>query len=117
MQKGALMYYRNEVIKYFQNNRILALQFDRTLAEVRKMVSDQISLIGSGAQRALYYSSCFTNEYQDVCKQQNQEDIRFAIALGRIVKGDSVVYEMLKLYFNEILKYKTAQQIEKIKKY
>ncbi len=110
------MYYRNEVQGYFKNNRILALKFDRALSSVRVGVSNQIEMIGSGAKRALYYSSCFTSEYQDVCKQQKQEDIRFTIGPGRVIEGDSVVFEMVKVYFDEIFKSKTTQQLEKIKK-
>ncbi|EPG6797028.1 hypothetical protein NOX19_001497 [Klebsiella aerogenes] len=110
------MYYRNEVQGYFKNNRILALKFDRALSSVRVGVSNQIEMIGSGAKRALYYSSCFTSEYQDVCKQQKQEDIRFTIGLGRVIEGDSVVFEMVKVYFDEVFKSKTTQQLEKIKK-
>lgn len=70
------MYCGNEVISYLQSNKILALKLDHALTGVGKAVSNQIETIGAGARRALYYTSCFTDEYQDVCQQQKR---RYAI--------------------------------------
>ncbi|RKQ41188.1 hypothetical protein [Enterobacter sp. R1(2018)] len=109
------MYYSNEVIGYLQSNKILALKLDRALAGIGKAVSNQIETIGSGAKRALYYSSCFTDEYQDVCQQQKIEDIRFRDAGYRLLRYGDIVYDMLKIYFEELLKYKTSEQLENIK--
>ncbi len=110
------MYNNNEVISYLQANRILTLKLDHALIGVGKAVSNQIKTIGAGAKRALYYTSCFTDEYQDVCQQQKTEDIRFRNAVIRIIQHGDVVYKMLHIYFEEIFKYKTSDQIERIKK-
>ncbi|VDR30009.1 Uncharacterised protein [Raoultella terrigena] len=110
------MYYRNEVISYLQANRILALKLDHALTGVGKTVSEQIKLTGAGAKRALYYASCFTDEYQDVCQRQKSEDVRFTMGVTHLLRHSDVVYEMLKIYFEEIFKYKTSDQIEHIKK-
>ncbi len=75
------MYYRNEVIRYLQSHNILALKLDHALAGVENAVADQIALTGAGAKRALYYASCFTDEYQDVCQRQKNEDGRFTLAV------------------------------------
>lgn len=109
------MYYRNEVISYLQANKILALKLDHALTGVGKAVSNQIETIGAGARRGLYYTSCFTYEYQDVCQQQKAEDIRFAKGVYHILRREDVVYEMLKIYFEEIFRYKTSDQLEHIK--
>ncbi len=109
------MYYSNEVISYLQANKILALKLDHALTGVGKAVSNQIETIGAGATRALYYTSCFTDEYQDVCQRQKTEDIRFAKSLYHILRREDVVYDMLKIYFEEIFRYKTSDQIEHIK--
>ncbi|ROR94325.1 hypothetical protein [Raoultella terrigena] len=110
------MYYRNEVISYLQANRILALKLDHALTGVGKTVSEQIKLTGAGAKRALYYASCFTDEYQEVCQRQKSEDVRFTMGVTQLLQHGDVVYEMLKIYFEEIFKYKTSDQIEHIKK-
>lgn len=110
------MYYSNEVISYLQANKILSLKLDHALTGVGKAVSDQIGTISAGAKRALYYTSCFTYEYQDVCQQQKTEDIRFAKGVYHLLRHEDVVYEMLKIYFEEIFKYKTSDQLEYIKR-
>lgn len=110
------MYYSNEVISYLQANKILALKLDHALTGVRKAVSNQIETIGAGATRALYYTSCFTDEYQDVCQKQKTEDVRFAKGVYHILRREDVMYEMLQIYFEEIFRYRKSDQIEYIKK-
>ncbi len=109
------MYYRNDVINYFQANKILALKLDHELAGVGKAVSNQIETIGAGATRVLYYTSCFTDEYQDVCQKQKSEDIRFTKGVYHIIRDGDVVYEMLRIYFEQVFRYKTSDQLEHIK--
>ncbi|WP_342755342.1 hypothetical protein AAGQ96_09385 [Pantoea sp. MBD-2R] len=107
--------YNNEVISYLQANNILALKFEHALKGVEKTVSNQIEMIGAGVTRALYYTSCFTDEYQDVCQQQKTEDIRFSRAIYRLIQHGNIVCDMLEIYFEEIFKYKTSDQLENIK--
>ncbi|WP_455426385.1 hypothetical protein [Dryocola sp. LX212] len=109
------MYYKNDVISYLQANNILALKLDHALSGVGKAVSKQIDTIGAGAKRALYYASCFTDEYQDVCRQQRIEDSRFAMGVTRLLQHGGVIDEMLKIYFEELFRYKTSDQLEHIK--
>jgi len=110
------MYYSDQVIRYLQANNILALKLDHALAGVGKAVSNQIETIGAGATRALYYTSCFTAEYQDVCQKQKSEDMRFAKGVYHVIWHRDVVCEMLKIYFEEIFRHKTSVQLEHIKK-
>ncbi|HDG1708460.1 TPA: hypothetical protein PFE25_001596 [Kluyvera ascorbata] len=110
------MYKNNEVISYLQANKILALKLDHALSGVGKAVSNQIETIGAGATRALYYTSCFTDEYQDVCQKQKFEDIRFTKGVHYIIRHGDVVHEMLKIYFEEVFLEKTSDQLEHIKK-
>lgn len=109
------MYYRNDVIRYLQSNNILALKLDHAVAGVQEAVSNHIDIIGAGATRAIYYTSCFTDEYQDVCKKQRTEDLRFLYGVIQLWQHRDVVYEMLKVYFDEIFKHKKSEQLEVIK--
>lgn len=109
------MFDNNEVTSYLQANKILALKLDKALAGVRTSVSNQVETIGAGAKRALYYTSCFTDEYQDVCLAQKTEDIRFKNGVIHLLQNGNVAYDMLKIYFEEIFKYKTSEQLENIK--
>lgn len=110
------MNYNNDVISYLQSNNILALKLDRVLTGVREMVSRQIETIGAGAKRALYYTSCFTDDYQDVCRNQKNEDIRFKNGVVHVFQKNDVAYEMLRIYFEQIFQYKTSEQLENIKR-
>ncbi|QSW35985.1 hypothetical protein KQ929_17940 [Leclercia pneumoniae] len=110
------MYYRNDVISYLQSNKILAVKLDHAVAGVKMAVTNQIETMGAGATRALYYTSCFTDEYQDVCKRQQTEDRRFLYGVVNLLQRKDVVYELLKVYFEEIFKNKTAEQLDRIKK-
>lgn len=110
------MNYNNDVISYLQANNILALKFDRALTGVREMVTSQIETIGAGAKRALYYTSCFTDDYQDVCRNQKNEDIRFANGVVHVFQNNDIAYEMLRIYFEQIFQYKTSEQLDNIKR-
>jgi len=110
------MYNNNEVINYLQANKILALKLDHAVSAVGQQVTNQVETLGKGATRLLYYTSCFTDEYNDVCQQQKTEDLRFRNGVIRIIQDGDVVYEMLRIYFEEIFKYKTNDQLEHIKK-
>ncbi len=69
------MYYKDDIISYLQSNNILALKLDHAITGVRHAILDQINTIGSGARRALYYTSCFTEDYYDVCENQKMRII------------------------------------------
>jgi hypothetical protein len=110
-----MMYGNTEVIRYLQANNILAIKLDHAVSGAGKMISEQLNTIQTGAKRALYYTSCFTDEYNDVCQKQKSEDIRFKNCVIRLLQHYDVTFEMLKIYFEEILKYKTSDQLEHIK--
>jgi len=110
------MYYKEEIINYLQSNNILALKLDHALTGVGDFVSNQIETIGAGAKRALYYTSCFTDEYQDVCKNQKNEDIRFTKGIHQILQHRDIIHKIMAIYFDEIFKNKTSEQLEHIKK-
>lgn len=115
-RQGAIMYYSNVVISYLQANKILAMKLDRAVSGIEQRVSGQVKTIGAGVTRILYYTSCFTDEYQDVCKKQKNEDVRFAKGIYHLLQRKNNVYEMLKIYFEEIFKHKTTEQLEHIKR-
>lgn len=106
----------NEVISYLQANKILALKLEHAVSAVGERLINQVDTLGKGASRLLYYTSCFTDEYNDICQQQKTEDRRFRNAVFRILQHVDVIYEMLRIYFEEVLKYKTNTQLEYIKK-
>ena len=89
------MYYSNVVISYLQTNKILAIKLERAVSGIEQRVSSQVKTIGAGVTRTVYYTSCFTDEYQDVCKKQKNEDVRFAKGIYNLLQRNDIVYEML----------------------
>lgn len=67
------MYNNSEVISYLQANKILAMKLDHAVNAVGKQVAEQVKSIGAGTTRALYYTSCFTDEYNDVCLRKKMK--------------------------------------------
>lgn len=107
----------NQIITYLQNNKILALKLDHAVSGVGQQVAEQIKTISAGATRLLYYTSCFTDEYNDVCQRQKTEDLRFRDNVYQLLRHGDVILDMLKIYFSELLRYKTSQQLEYIKQW
>lgn len=110
------MHYNREIINYLQSNNILASKLDHALIGVSHAVANQLNIIEAGAQRALYYSSCLTQDYQDVCQKQKKEDIRFVKGVNRILSHGDTIAEMLKIYFELIFRHRNNSQIDRIKK-
>ncbi len=49
-------------------------------------------------------------------KKQKNEDVRFAKGIYHLLQRKNIVYEILKIYFEEIFKHKTTEQLEHIKR-
>lgn len=109
------MNYKENVISYLQANNILALKLDHALTGVSSAVSNQAGMIGAGAKRALYYTSCLTDDYYDVCEKQQKEDYRFSLGVLRLLQHGSIISEMFEIYFQDIFRHKTNEQLEHIK--
>ncbi|EGQ5283118.1 hypothetical protein [Enterobacter hormaechei] len=98
------MYHSEEIIRQLQNQKILAMKLDRAARAVGEEVKGHLSNIGAGAQRLLYYTSCFTDEYYEVCTRQNLEDARFRKGIAHLVSRWSIVFDMINVYVEELVK-------------
>lgn len=79
------------------------------------MVS-QLEHIELGTQRLVYYTSCFTENYQDVCANQKKEDTRFMLALVQLAKHWHVVGMMIKIYVDLLLQNTGEDGIQRIQR-
>ncbi|MEW5561265.1 hypothetical protein AB1287_13615 [Enterobacter asburiae] len=111
------MHQNSAIISYLQANNILSKKLDRAASAVRKEVMEQVKNAEQGATRALNYLSCFTDEYHDVCKKQGREDARFFNGVVRLLRREDIVGEMLRIYFDEVFRYRTTEQLEYIKQW
>lgn len=109
------MHQNNAIISYLQANNILAKKLDRAVSAVEKEVVEQVKKVELGATRAVNYLSCFTDEYYDVCQKQVREDVRFVYGVVRLLRSEDIVAEMLRIYFDEVFRHRTNEQLEHIK--
>ncbi|MEW5561246.1 hypothetical protein AB1287_13510 [Enterobacter asburiae] len=105
------MYYSDLIISETQADKILALQLDKSLAGMKDEMLDAAARIQDGATRAIYYTSCFTQNYQNVCAKLKSEDSRFLSGIVQLVRNRRIIYDLIGIYFDEVFKNKTQQQV------
>lgn len=111
-----VMYYSNALIKKMASDKILAIKLEKALSGVKEQVTEQAERIQDGATRMLYYMSCLTDNYQDVCARLKSEDIRFIEAFYQLVKDRKIITDLIHTYVELLLKNKTHQQLEHIRR-
>jgi len=108
------MYFRDSIITSLQAEKILALKLDKALAGVKNNVTSTLKQMGNGVTRASYYTSCFMDNYQDVCAKLKHDDIRFVSGLIQLYKDRDVIFEMIRLYIEVHFKNKTEGRVQNI---
>lgn len=101
------MYYSEEIIDKIGTDKELAVRLDKAMVGVKDGVSDYLNGLEDGATRLLYYTSCFTDNYQDVCNKLKTEDVRFLLSLKELVTHRDVIFRMIKIYIETLLKNKS----------
>jgi hypothetical protein len=105
------MYYSETIIKKIGTDKELAVRLDKALAGVKEGVVDYLNGLEDGITRLLYYTSCLTENYQDVCNKLSSEDKRFLSSLYELIKHRDVIFRMSKVYIETLLKNKS--EVEK----
>ncbi|MGX4988522.1 hypothetical protein [Enterobacter kobei] len=105
------MYYSETIIKKIGTDKELAVRLDKALAGVKEGVVDYLNGLEDGITRLLYYTSCLTENYQDVCNKLSSEDKRFLFSLYELIKHRDVIFRIIKVYIETLLKNKS--EVEK----
>ncbi|BBV88183.1 hypothetical protein STW0522ENT62_36290 [Enterobacter kobei] len=105
------MYYSETIIKKIGTDKELAVRLDKALAGVKEGVVDYLNGLEDGLTRLLNYTSCLTENYQDVCNKLSSEDKRFLFSLYELIKHRDVIFRMIKVYIETLLKNKS--EVEK----
>lgn len=108
------MYYSDSIITSIEAEKILALKLESALTGVKKNVIDTLKQMGDGFTRATYYSSCFMENYQDVCTRLKYEDVRFISGLIQLVKDRNIIFLMMRIYIEIHFKNKKEGQVQNI---
>ncbi|WP_431628348.1 hypothetical protein [Enterobacter bugandensis] len=104
------MYYSEDIINKIGTNKELAVRLDKAMAGVKDGFIEYVNNLGDGATRALYYTSCFTENYKHVCKQLGNEDKRFLLGLYELVKHRNIIFRMILIYVQTLLKSKNESE-------
>lgn len=102
------------VITKMQADSLLGVRLDKALAGVKDAVLDQARHVNMGVTRLAFYSSCFTDNYQDVCAAQKSEDVRFMEALVQLVKRHDVIKRMFQIYVENLLSNRSSESTRRI---
>lgn len=108
------MYYSKSIIERIGSDKELALRLDRAVSGVKDGVIDYVNNLGDAATRLLYYTSCLTDNYQDECKQLASEDKRFLFGIAELIKHKDIVFRMVKIYIETLLKNKSENDKKSI---
>ncbi|MBP2169006.1 hypothetical protein J2125_002198 [Erwinia toletana] len=104
----------SKIITKMQANKELAVRLEHALKGVKDQVLAQARLLGDAFTRLTWYTSCFTENYQDVCTRLSHEDIRFGKGIAELLKPDDIVYRMIEIYIQVFFQGQTDEQIKKI---
>lgn len=104
------MYYSEDIIKKIGTDKELAVRLGKAMAGVKDGFIDYLNNLGDGATRALYYTSCFTENYKDVCKQLKNEDKRFLLGLYELVEHRDIIFRMILIYVQILLMNKDEDE-------
>lgn len=113
-QQGQAMYYSKSIIEKIGSDKELALRLDRAIAGVRDGAIEYLNNLGDATTRLLYYTSCFTDNYQDVCKRLGYEDLRFLAGVAQLVKHRDIIFRMVRIYIETMLHNKSNSQRKSI---
>lgn len=95
--------YNGIIIDKIQAEKYYALRLENALQDVKNQAIEQAEYINNGFTRLSWYTSCFTDNYQDVCTQLRYEDTKFLVSLRQLVKRKDVIYDMVKIYVDHML--------------
>ncbi|WP_254629542.1 hypothetical protein [Enterobacter chuandaensis] len=104
------MYYSKEIIEKIGSDKDLALRLDRAVAGLKDGAIEYFNNPGDATTRLLYYTSCFTDNYQDVCTKLGSEDLRFLAGVAELVKHRDIIFRMVRIYIETMLQNKSIIQ-------
>ncbi|CZV11442.1 hypothetical protein [Enterobacter cloacae] len=108
------MYYSKEIIERIGSDKDLAVRLDRAVAGVKDGAREYLNNLGDATTRLLYYTSCFTDNYQDVCKRLGSEDQRFLFGIIQLIKKRDLIFRIIKIYIMTLFKNKSENEIRYI---
>jgi len=110
------MYYSDSIITSMQAEKILALKLEHALSGVKDNFIEQAKQMSSGAQRLAFYTSCFTENYQDICANLRHEEVRFIQGAFQFFKDRNIMFLMIKIYIELLINKHDDKKISNLQR-
>jgi len=78
-----------------RNDRVIASALEHGLAAFYNGFTKSMHQMSSGVERAVWYSSCFIDEYQDVCDELRLEDGRMRVCILEFFRRADPIADIL----------------------
>ncbi|WP_158784856.1 hypothetical protein [Pantoea sp. BAV 3049] len=108
------MRYNRFIIDKLEADKQLAILFDKGVQGSGRMALEQANKIASGFTRLTWYSSCFFDNYKDVCSNLAHEDLRFLEGLLQLIVRPNVVLDMVQIMVKDIVGNQSEEKIQNI---
>jgi hypothetical protein len=102
------------IINWMEADKELAIRLEHALKGVKDEVLEKGQQLSDAFTRATWYTSCLTENYQDVCSKLSNEDVRFAKGLVELVKRKDIIFFLIRLYVETYLKSASEDKIKNI---
>lgn len=89
-----------------ESDKKVADSLQKGIASVPGAVRKSLNDIYLGMERASWYSSCFFDKYQDVCKELKSEDVRMFMSVIELYNRRDALFDIFKIYVDYVLKNK-----------
>ncbi|QKJ86548.1 hypothetical protein PMPD1_1597 [Paramixta manurensis] len=87
----------------FKTDRAIAQALEKGIKGTINGAGNTFDNIYHGLERASWYSSCFFERYQDICREIGREDVRMVKAIVEVFNRKDVVFDMFLLYVEYVL--------------
>jgi hypothetical protein len=106
--------YNKMIINKIQSDEALALRFHDAIKGTAENITLQINQLEKGLTRLTWYTSCITENYQDVCSKLKEEDLRFLAGVKELLIRNDIILDMIKIYVDERLRGLGERDIKKL---
>lgn len=107
---------KNYIAEHIQADKELALRLEHILKGVADQMLEQGKLMAGAFQRLTWYTSCFTDNYQDVCSRLGNEDVRLLKGLVELTNRRDIVADMIRLYVETFLQSERDDKVQRVVK-
>lgn len=104
------------ILERLNTPKEMALRLDQGMKNLALTVVKQAEILYDGAERLSWYTSCLTDNYQDVCTNLKNEDLRFVKQVASLVEHYDVILKMIEIYIDRLVSHLSFHEIVELDK-